>query len=326
MIMRERISYDAADRMAGSEAAYVSKTGELPMWLRLAHTHYAELMMWYGQHSDGIGTVGSIGASNVLTITTAQWAPQIWVGSENMRLDVYTGSTYVKTVNVVSYDLDSMTVTVDSTAGITAADALHPAGSYGNSYRGIHDIITETSSQFGQSPTTYNLLKGVSRSASGGTLKFANVLQGLAQAKAKGLSKKGKLYVSEFTFPDLVQEVDAARTDSQRSVAGPGTSIERGADNIKIYSPTGTIEIQVSSYCKKGFSFGLIQDGSWSRYGTSDITFKVPSPDGKDNFFMHVAEYAAYELRSWSNFANYTPRAGSNIVFPSIVNGIDGGV
>ena len=323
MIMRERISYDAADRMAGSEAAYISSTGDLPMWLRLAHLHYVEMMLWYGQHANGVGTVASI-SGNVLTITTAEWAPQVWVGSENMRLDVYTGSTYVKTVSVVAYDLDLMTVTVDASAGITAADALHPAGSYGNCLKGVHTIVTESSSQFGQSPATYNLLKGVSQTCSGGTMKFETLLKGLAKAKAKGLNKKAKLYCSEFTFPDLVNEVEAARSDPSRAGKDGGTTIERGADNMKIFSPGGSFEIQCSSYVKKGLAFGLIQDGSWSRYGTSDVTFKVPGSKG-DDFFMHLQDVAGYELRSWSNFANYTPRAGSNVVFTSIVNGIDGG-
>ncbi len=322
MIMRERVSYDAADRMASSDAAYISATGDLPMWLRLAHLHYVELALWYGQHANGIGTVASI-ATNTLTITTAEWAPQAWVGSENMRLDVYTGTTFTKTVQVVSYDLDLMTVTVDAAAGITAADALFPAGQYGNCLKGIHAVLTETSNQFGQSPSTYNLLKGVSQTSSGGTLKFNVLLQGLAKAKAKGLSKRAKLYCSEFTFPDLVNEVESARTDSQRK--GDGTTIERGADNMKVFSPTGSFEIQTSSYCKKGYAFGLIQDGSWSRYGTSDVTFKVPGSKG-DEFYMHLQDVAGYELRSWSNFANYTPRAGSNVVFTSIVNGIDSGV
>ena len=324
LIMRERIGYDAADRMAGSEAAYVTKTGTLPMWLRLAHVHYAELMLWYGQHADGIGTVSAI-SGNVLTITTAQWAPQIWVGSENMKIDFYTGATLAKAgASVVSYDLDLMKVTVDNAVGITVGDAIHPAGSYGNSYRGVHDIVTETTSQFGQNPSTYNLLKGVEQTASGGTLKFETLLRGLAKAKAKGLSKKCKVYISEFTFPDLVNEVDAARTDAQRSAAGPGTTIERGADNIKVIGANGVIEIQVSSYCKKGLACGLVQDGSWQRYGTSDVTFKVPGPD-KENFYMHLENHAAYELRSWSNFANYTPRAGSNVVFTNVLNGVDGG-
>ena len=325
MIMRERVSYDAADRMsAGGEASYVSATGDLPMWLRLAHIHYAEMMLWYGQHADGIGTVASI-SGNVLTITTAQWAPQIWQGSENMRLDVYTGSTYIKTVQVTAYDLDDMKVTVDSSAGITAADALHPAGSYGNSYRGVHDVITESTSQFGQNPSTYNLLKGVSQSASSGTLKFKTIQWGIAKARAKGLSKRVKLYVSEFTFPDFIDEVDAARTDPQRSGGAlRGSEIVRGADNVTINSPNGTLEVQVSSYCKKGIAIGMVQDGSWTRKGTSDVTFKVPGSKGEE-FYMHLQEVAGYELRSWSNFANYTPRAGSNVVFTSIVNGIDGG-
>jgi len=323
MIMRERVSYDAADRMASSDAAYISATGDLPMWLRLAHLHYVELALWYGGHANGIGTVASI-SGNTLTITTAEWAPQAWVGSENMRLDVYTTTTFNKTAQVVSYELDQMQVTVDSASGVSVGDVLFPAGQYGNTLKGIHAVLTETSSQFGQSPTTFNLLKGVSQSCSGGTLKFETMLRGLAKAKAKGLSKKAKLYCSEFSFPDIVNEVEGARTDSQRNGKADGTSIERGADNMKIFSPTGSFEIQTSSYCKKGYAFGLIQDGSWSRYGTSDVTFKVPGSKG-DEFYMHLQDVAGYELRSWSNFANYTPRAGSNVVFTSIVNGIDGG-
>jgi hypothetical protein len=330
MIMRERVSYDAADRMASDEASYLSATGELPQWLRMSHMHYVEMMLWYGQSADGIGTVATGGISgNVLTIDKDQYAPQIWVGSEGMRLDVYTGSTFVKTVSVTSYNLDFSsgsggTVTVDSAVGISAADALHPAGSYSNTFRGIDDIITESTSQFGQSPTTYNLLKGNTQSASSGTLKFKTLLFGLAKARAKGLSKKAKLYVSEFTFPDLVDEVEAARTDSQRADGLRGTEIKRGADNMTVLSPSGSFEIQVSSYCKKSMAFGLIQDGSWKRYGTSDVTFKVPGPGG-DEFWMHLENVAGYELRSWANFACFTPRAGSNVKFTSIVNGIDGG-
>jgi len=336
LIMRERISYDAADRMAGSEAAYITATGDLPTWLRMAHMHYVEMMLWYGQSATGIGQIATGGVSgNVCTISAAEWAPQIWVGSENMRLDVYRSTTFVKTVSVVSYSLDFAsgsggTVTVDSAAGVLAGDVFFPAGSYGNTYRGIDSIITESTSQFGQSPATYNLLKGVQQTCANGTLKFKTLLYGLAKARAKGLSKKAKLYVSEFTFPDLVDEVEAARTDAQRGVGRGrddsmrGTEIKRGADNMTVLSPNGSFEIQVSSYCKKGSAFGLVQDGAWSRYGTSDVTFRVPGSKDED-FYMHLQDVAGYELRSWANFANYTPRAGSNVKFTNILNGIDGG-
>ncbi len=333
MIMRERISYDAADRMASDEAAYVSATGDLPTWLRTSHLHYVEMMLWYGQSANGIGVVGSL-STNTCTITAATWAPQIWVGSENMRLDVYRSGVFQKTVSVTSYSLEFATtnvggtVTVDSAVGIAASDVFHPAGAYGNTYRGIDDIITETSDQFGQSPTTFSLLKGTERALGNTTLTFAKLQYGLAMARAKGLSKKAKLYVSEFTFPDLVDQVDAARSDPQRAGKDMrGSTIERGADNIKVYSPSGSFEIQVSSYCMKGSAYGLIQDGSWSRYGTSDVTFAIPGSTAKDSadFYLHLAEIAGYELRSWANFANYTPRAGSNVKFSGIKNAIDGG-
>lgn len=336
MIMRERISYDAADRMAGNEAAYITSTGDLPTWLRLSHMHYVEMMLWYGQSTNGIGVVSSV-STNTITITAASWAPQIWVGSENMRLDVYNSTTFVKTVSVTSYNLDFAvaaggTVTVDNAIGITGAYVLHPAGSYGNTYRGIDDIITESTSQFGQSPTTYNLLKGIDHDCGSATLKFKTLLHGLAKAKAKGLSKRALLLLSEFSFPDLVDEVEAARTDAQRSGKGHGkdspfrgTEIERGADSMTVHSPSGTLEIQVSSYCMKGYAYGMIKDGSWKRYGTSDVTFTMPGGKNNEEFYMHLPDVAGYELRTWSNFANYTPRAGSNVRFKNIVNGIDNG-
>lgn len=333
LIMRDRISYDAADRMASSEAAYISATGDLPTWLRMAHLHYVELMLWYGQSSTGVGTVATGGvSSNTITITAAEWAPQIWVGSENMRLDVYQSdnATFQKTCQVVSYNLDFAsnaggTVTVDSAIGVTDGYIFHPAGSKGNCYKGIDAILTETSSQFGQSPTTFNLLKGVSQDLVNTALKFKPLLYGLAKARAKGLSKKAKVYVSEFTFPDLVDEVEAARTDPQRGGELRGTEIKRGADSMTVLSPNGTFEVQVSSYCKKGYAYGLIQDGSWSRYGTSDVTFKVPGSKGEE-FYMHLQDVAGYEIRSWANFALYTPRAGSNVRFKNLLNGIDGGL
>jgi hypothetical protein len=326
IILRERVSYDAADRMASSTASYVSATGELPDWLRMSHTQFVESLLWYGQHADGLGTVGSI-SSNTLTITTAQWASGIWAGRENARLDVYTSSTFVKTVQITSVDLDSGTITVDSAIGITAGDALHWSGSYNNTFRGLHDIVTESTSQFGINPSTYNLLKGCSQSAGSATLKFKTVLQGLAKARAKTMEGSYDLFVNEFTFVDLVDEVEAARTDPQRkSAAGlKGVEIQRGADNMTVISPMGVTRLQVSNFVKKGLAFGRLK-GVFKRMGTSDITFNMPGGKKNEEFFMHLQDVAGYELRSWSNFAHWGGRIGPNVVFTNINNSIDGGL
>lgn len=328
MIMRERISYDAGDRASSSEAAYENEVGFLMEALRLSHTHKRECLLWYGQHADGLGTVASV-AANVLTMTTAQWAPDIWAGSENLRLDVYNSTTYVKTVIVSSVDLDSMTITVDSGVGVAGTYSLHFAGSYGNTSRGFHAIVTEANSQFGVS-VTYNLLKGVSVSAGGGTLKLKHLLQAGAKARVKGLRGKVKAYVNDFSFVDLVQEVDDARTDPQRAKSsgmsqGDASRIQRGADNMTIIGGNCKMEIQVCGFIKKGFAFLCLDDGSWGRYGTSDVSFRYPGTD-KDKFFIHLQDSAGYEFRSWSNDSLFSPRTGASAVITSIVNSIDGGV
>ncbi len=321
MIMRERISYDAGDRAKGSEAAYENEVGFLMEALRMSHTHKREALLWYGQHANGLGTVASI-ATNTLTITTGEWAPDLWAGSENLRLDVYTSTTYAKTVSVVSVDLDLMTITVDAAAGVTAGDALHFAGSYGNTSKGFHAIATESSTQFGVS-VTYNLLKGVTQTAGSGTLKLKHLLQAGAKARVKGLRGNVKAYVSDFGFVDLCQEVDDARTDPQRSK--DVKRIERGAENMKIFGANCNIELQVTGFIKKSLAFMCLDDGSWGRYGTSDVTFRYPGTD-KEQYFIHLQESAGYEFRSWSNDSLFSPRTGASAVITNITNSIDGGV
>lgn len=321
MIMRERISYDAGDRASSTAAAYENEVGFLMEALRLSHTHKRECLLWYGQHANGLGTVAAV-SGNLITTTTAEWAPDIWAGSENLRLDVYNSTTYVKTVIVASVDLDLMQLTVDSGAGVVAAYALHFAGSYGNTSRGFHAIVTETNTQFGV-PVTYNLLKGVTVPAGNGTLKLKHILQAGAKARVKGLRGSVKCYVNDFSFVDLVQEVEDARTDPRRK--GDSSRIQQGADNMTIVGGNCKIEIQVCGFIKKGLAFLCLDDGSWGRYGTSDVTFRYPGTD-KDKFFIHLQEAAGYEFRSWSNDSLFSPRTGAAAVVTGILNSIDGGV
>lgn len=320
MIMRERISYDAGDRASSSEAAYENELGFLMEALRLSHTHKRECLLWYGQHANGLGLVGAI-ATNTLTIATAEWAPDIWAGSENLRLDVYNASTYVKTVAVSSVDLDLMQVAIDSAVNVVVGYALHFAGSFGNTSRGFHAIVTETNTQFGV-PVTYNLLKGVGVSAGNSQLKLKYLLQAGAKARVKGLRGAVKAYVSDFGFVDLVQEVEDARTDPQR--AKEVRRIERGAENMTIIGANAKIEIQVTGFVKKGLAFLALNDGSWGRYGTSDVTFRYPGTD-KEQFFIHLQEAAGYEFRSWSNDSLFSPRTGAAAVISNILNSVDGG-
>jgi hypothetical protein len=314
IIMRERVGYDAADRAASSESAYENDMTFLMEGLRLSHASKAEALNWYGQDSSGLGTVASI-STNTLTIPTSQWAPGIWQGGENLRLDVYTSTTYQKTVTVTAVDFDNLTVTVDNAQGISAADVLYFEGAYGNSQAGIHKIVTNTGSLFGIDASTYNLWKGITQTAGSTTLSFLTLMKAVAKARVKGFRGEADVYINPATFTDLVNQVEAARTDDQRK----GMTVDRGADSFRVRSANGALNIKVSDFVKKGFAYGLVKDGSWKRIGSSDITFRYPGTD-KEDFFIHLQEAAGYEFRSWSNYALFCARPGANFVINNIVN------
>lgn len=318
VIARERISYDAADRAASDEEAYENETQFLMEALRLSHLSKLEAVMFYGGHANGLGTIATSGVSgNVCTITTAEWAGGIWAGAENMRIDAYNSTTYVKTVSVTSVDLDSLTVTVSNATGLTDGYAFFYEGSYGNTMTGIHQIITNSSSLFGINASTYNLWKGVTQTASSTTLKLLPLMQAGAKARIKGMRGSVKAYVNAFSFVDLVDEIEAARTDGNGQVKG--AKYERGGDSMKIHSANGSMEIVVSDFVKRGLAFGLIQDDSWQRIGSSDLTFRYPGTKSEETF-IHLQEHSGYEFRSWSNFSAFCSKPGANFVINNIVN------
>lgn len=316
IIGRERISYDAADRAASDEEAYENETEFLMEALRLSHVSKSEALGFYGGHANGLGTVASI-SGNILTITTSEWAGGIWAGAENMRLDVYTASTYVKTTSVSSADLDGLTVTVANATGITAGDALHYEGSYGNVATGLHQIITNSSTLFGIDAGTRNLWKGVTQTAGSTTAKLLPFMQAAAKARIKGMRGEVTGFVNAFSFVDMVDEIEAAKTNQELK----GMSYERGAEGMKIFSPNGTITLKISDFVKRGFAFGVLMDGSWCRIGSSDITFNHPgAKKGEKVTFIHLQEAGGYEFRNWSNFAWFTSKPGANFVMNNIVN------
>lgn len=319
VIARERLSYDAADRAGSSEEAYENETEFLMEALRLSHASKLEAIMLYGGHANGLGTI-SLVATNALTVTAAEWAPGIWAGSENMRLDVYTATTYTKTTSVTSVDLDTHIVTVASGTGITAGDIFFYEGAYGNTMTGVHQILSNSSTLFGIDASTRNLWKAVTQTAASTTLKMLPFMQAAAKARIKGMRGEVTGYVSAFQFVDMVDEIEAARTDGNHQLKG--AKYERGADGMKIFSPNGTVTLKISDFVKHGFAFGLLMDGSWSRIGSSDLTFRHPGKNAgdKEATFIHLQEAGGYEFRSWSNFSAFSSKPGANFVINNIVS------
>lgn len=270
--------------------------------------------MFYGQV--GLGTVSSI-SGNVITVTTADWAPGIWAGAENMKIQIRdtAGTTIRGLCAISSVDLDARTLTVDlAPAGVVATDVLWFETGYGNEFAGVHKIITNTGTLFNISASSYSLWKGNSYSAGSAALSLAKIERAIALAVAKGLDDDVSVFVNPKGWADLLVEQAALRKyDASYSEA----SMKNGSKAIEFFGQNGKVSIEPSIYVKEGFAY-VLDMRELVRVGSTDVTFERPGMPGK--FFRELENSAGYELRLFSDMALFCAAPGKNVVITAIVN------
>ncbi len=319
MVGRAQFGWTVASRASRGGNYFVQGTEVVLRSLMLSMKKRAEAEGFYG--ADGLGIVSSVSGS-VITLTAASFAAGMWVGMEGAPIDVYTGTpaatgTLVQSCKVTAVDIDALTITVDNIGLIVATNVLFYKGSFGVESEGIKTILAKTSgNQFGIAIASYpDLLKGTTY-AVGGALTFAKVVKGLAKALPKGGEGSFKIYTHPESWQDLVNEGEAARTfgGDQWKPAG----IERGTESIKFFSVAGQVEIIPSTYVKRGDSFAMLQDGSWKRIGSTDITMRVPGMEN-DQVFVPIADAGGFEVRCYKDFAWFCDRPAASVYYSGIV-------
>jgi hypothetical protein len=123
MVLRSTISVGAVSRAAaGGQEAFMKATSYLVESMYRSIARRLEVQLLYGK--SGIGEVESISGQDIV-IKLKDWAPGIWAGAENMKIDIYDGSTANATNLVVSsVDFSTRTITVVGTATSVAAELL----------------------------------------------------------------------------------------------------------------------------------------------------------------------------------------------------------
>lgn len=295
-------------------------------------------MLWYGQSglAQGIGTGAAqfTLTGSVLAIPSAQWAPSIWSGGVNMRIEVYDETTDASLLvaPLSGVDLEAKTITfgtpiTGSLGAVTTAIGngdvirLYHQGARGNEFRGVHSIITGTTygltlltTLFNISTSAYDLWKPVEYASGGGALSFAKVQKAVARLVEKGLDTDINVYVNPRTWADLMTEQAALRMyDSSYSM----TKMENGADAIEFGSQNGRVRIQACGYVKESMAF-LIDPNLMLRVGSTDITFRRPGRG--DEFFRELENNAGYELRAYSDQALFTAEPARMALISGIVN------
>ena len=317
-VLRSILGYSAASRAAqGGAQAFMDATKFVVGNMLRSMAKKIEIEMLYGQVGYGVLSAAS---GTLLTVSTAEWAPGIWAGSENMPIELRDSSGNLKGSAVVkSVDMGARTITTDSAIpGAASTDVIWHKGAYGNEFVGIHKIIDQTglSTLFNidVSASGFNLFKGNKYDAQSGALSFSKLNQAVARSVEKGLEGKVTALVNPRGWANMLSDQAALRKyDGSYSKK----KLENGSEALTFYSQNGEIEIIPSIYVKEGYAY-LLSMEDFARVGSTDITFKRPGADG--NFFRDLENASGYELRCYTDQAVFCAAPGKQTIITGIVN------
>lgn len=310
-VLRAQVSRAALSRSENTAASFANATKHVvDNMLQSMFTKY-EAQCFYG--GVGLATVNSV-AGNVITITTSEWAPALWVGAEGMKLDIYDSSSttaHETAVEITAVDLAARKITVSDASSVVAGDVIYEHTAKGNEFIGIHKMISATSGNiFGQSVATYSLWRGNTFNV-GGALSFAKISEGIAGAVAKGIKGTLTLLVNPLSWSDLLTEQVAQRTFHEGGIS----EYSNGAESIKFYAINGQVEIIANPFVKEGYAYGLDLK-TFLRIGSKDISFDNPVEPGK--FIMPLEGSNSYQIIGYTDSALFCSSLGKNIIFTSI--------
>lgn len=323
VVLKSRISIEAADRMAKSDKAVLNHVGLRSGQMKMSLAKVAEIDALYGRSATGIGTISasSVSGNATLTLTAATWAPGIWSGLEGAKLEARNGASLVNTnadLVIVSVDFDNKQVVVSGNAtdlgNLAAGNALFFKGAYANGQYGIHYQLDTSGTVFGINNSTYGLWKGNEYAVSG-SLTISKVLKGAAKAVGKGgLDEDCVLVVSPTTFEGLNSDLAALR--SQDSSYKPEKG-EQGVRGIVYHAQFGKVEVVAHPFCMEGYAY-LIPKKGIRKVGATDITFGVPGKDGEA--FELLESVAAYQMTGRYSWQMLISQPSKCVLFTGITN------
>jgi hypothetical protein len=329
MLLRSQISYNVADKMAGSKQAFGQWSSLIVGNMMDSMTKRQELGMLYGQVGLGIisGVSGS-GGTRTWTLTAASWADGIWAGMENARLDVFetVGSAARRNTNAavtitsVNFANRQLVVAGNSTdlSAIVANDNLffRNSNSGSNVFKeapGLQRIATNSGSLFNINAGTYGLWRGVTSSSGSAALTLSKVLGGVAAAAGRGLEEDLMVLLNPYTFRDMASDQAALKRHG-----GESKTAKNGYQYLEFFAQNGTLKVAPHIYVKGGDAFGMPVP-AMKRVGATDTTYNLEG-DGMGRVFLHIPDKAGFELRCRSEFSIYCEKPAQLIYWNDIVN------
>lgn len=315
LLLRAAMSYESIFRSQGNEQAFEETTKFVIQNMMDSLYKKLETELLYGQ--DGIGIIDAAPAPSATSfkITDAEFAPGIWAGSRNMKVDLYNGVTLVGTAKVQKADLDSKVITLQGLGivGAAAGHKLYPAGAFGKQMLGMKKIMENTGVMFGIDAAQYELWEGTQFTLpTADVLSFAVIQQAITKGVEKGLDKDVTVLCNPGHWDDLLTEQSALRMYDQ---SYSSSMSENGARSIKFHSQNGMVEIVPYIHVKEGHAFIVCKD-DWRRIGSTDVTFKRPGQP--DKYFRELESHAGVELRAYCDQAIMCVKPGRQVLIKNL--------
>lgn len=314
IVLRAAIGYKAAAAIASKgPKAFLNSTELVIKRLMEQAGKRLEASLLYG--GSGLGQVSSVTADDatheVITFSAATWAPGIWIGSQNAKIDIYDSAGVIvnstSAFKVTNVDVASRSVTVEGVAGdITALDGqaggdfpldVFYRGAKDNEMLGLDGIITTSGELFGIDNEVYHLFKGRTFSASNAALTFDKLSHAIVEPINFGLKQDVDVLVSPKTWQNLNQSEAALRQYDYSYKSSKG---EKGNNDLVYHNQGLAMRIVPHSMIKEGEAF-MLPMKELRRCGAYDLSMRNP---GRNNeMFRELESRSGFELRAYTDQA-----------------------
>lgn len=323
--VRGQLSYKAMSQaLNGGPRAFTKATAWLIEDLSNVAFTRLEASALYGQ--TGLGTVESVTDNTTsadIVVTTATFAPGLWLAAEGAYIDSFTTTTKnnTGTLKITGVTVSSRTIRVAYTGTIAndcaADDVLYFAGSNAgsgtfNEMVGLYKQLTATTGTlFNIDKSAYTLIQGNTYSSTGALTK-AKVIDAAMRTVDKGNMSNLKCLVSTKGWAKLAAEDLALRMYDGSYSAEEAKSGSRGFSYEYV---GGTIEVVCHPMVKYGEAFLFNPDDViWA--GSSKVTFELPGRS--DQFFDLVPGYNGCEMQAYADCAVYHTKPSRGCIMTGI--------
>jgi len=328
MLLRAALDYETIFRSKNKNAFVAATKGVVENMIKSMYFYFEADIMW-GQ--TGVAVANGAYATLTLTLTTASYAPGLWLGSEGRKIRIESSAgVYRGSATITSYDIENRTITTDvAPAGVTSTDVIFwdaDGASGANCMLGLYSIIsTTTGNLFGINRSTYGLWRSAgSYTAGSAPLTFNKIMGAIAKAANRGLGddvREIDVVVHPFAYRDLGNDLAAMR---HLDASYKPSEQMNGQEDIVFYCPAGKVSIVSHKMMKEGFAFIHPKaERCLELVGSSPKpTFELPGmvQDGQKQYLKPMENNAGVETRLYLNAALFTTKVSQMIVIDHIVN------